>query len=342
MKLLSFIIPSYNSERFLQKCIESLLNGGCSERIEIIVVNDGSKDSTEDIAKEYVERFPNTIKLVSQENRGHGGAINAGCKAVSGKYFKIIDADDWVLSENIKNFVDVLENIESDVVVTQYETFDISTNEVKSVLCSPPEFNRQYNLSQVVEDWANFENTVTFHGITYRTSFYNKYSNDLCEKVFYEDHEFSTFPCCFAKTIMPLDILIYSYRIGDVEQSVSDSNQLKRLSHYDVILDKHIHRYINDLKNADESAKAFVELKTKILLMSFLTILLLVEPNKKQGRVHCKKVVNQIKEHMPNVYKMVRFKIIVLNIMNRLHISKQTMNKLMASKVYRMIKGARS
>ncbi len=342
MKLLSFIIPSYNSERFLQKCIESLLSGGCLDKIEIIIVNDGSKDTTEDIARGYVERYPNTIKLVSQENKGHGGAINAGYKTASGKYFKVIDADDWVISENIKSFVDVLESVESDVVVTQYQTFDISTNEIKNILCSPPEFNREYSLSQIVEEWANFENTVTFHGITYNTSFYHKYSNDLCEKVFYEDHEFSTFPCCFAKTVMPLDIIIYSYRIGDVEQSVSDSNQLKRLSHYDVIIDKHISKYTIDLQEENRAGKVFVELKTKILLMSFLTILLLVEPNKKQGRLHSKKVINRIKESVPNVYKMVKIKIIILNIMNRLHISKQTMNKLMGSKVYRLIKGTRS
>ena len=91
--------------------------------------------------------------------------------------------------------------------------------------------------------WKSFDRSLTFHGITYRTDFYQKYGMHLSEHVFYEDHEFATVPCCYASEIMPFDLFIYNYRIGDVEQSVSDENQLKRISHTEAVLRRLIKEY---------------------------------------------------------------------------------------------------
>ena len=94
MKLLSIAIPCYNSSAYMRKCIDSLLPGG--EDVEIIIVNDGSKDNTPDIAEEYRERFPSIIKVVNKENGGHGSAVNSGIEHATGLYFKVVDSDDWV------------------------------------------------------------------------------------------------------------------------------------------------------------------------------------------------------------------------------------------------------
>ena len=97
MKLLSIAIPSYNSEKFMRKCIESLLPGG--EEVEIIVVNDGSKDGTGAVADEYAKKYPTIVKAVHQENGGHGEAVNAGLRNATGLYYKVVDSDDWVNEE---------------------------------------------------------------------------------------------------------------------------------------------------------------------------------------------------------------------------------------------------
>ncbi len=340
MKLLSFIIPSYNSEKFLSKCLESILSGNISDKIEIVIVNDGSADSTENIAKDYCLRYPDTVKFVSQENRGHGGAINSGCASATGKYLKVIDADDWVMSENLKPFIEWLDNIESDVVITNYLTFDISDNSTKKINSYMPEFGREYSLQEIVLNWQDFDRTVTFHGITYKTAFYRENLKLLTEHVFFEDHEFSTFPCCFAKTVMPLDLFIYVYRIGDITQSVSDANQLKRISHYETVLDSFLKEYRRIKDSLQSYEDDFVCIKTKILLMSYITVLLLVDPDKKTGRQTAKVVMGNIAEAMPKVYRMVRKKYNVLRFMNYLHISKRTMDKIIASKLYRTVKGA--
>ena len=97
MKLLSIAIPSYNSEGFMRNCIESLLPGG--EEVEIIIVNDGSKDGTGAIADEYAAKYPTIVKAVHQENGGHGEAVNAGLRNATGLYYKVVDSDDWVNEE---------------------------------------------------------------------------------------------------------------------------------------------------------------------------------------------------------------------------------------------------
>ena len=94
MKLLSVAIPCYNSEGYMSKCIESLLVGG--EDVEILVVDDGSKDRTAEIADEYAAKYPTIVKAIHKPNGGHGSAVNAGLENATGLFFKVVDSDDWV------------------------------------------------------------------------------------------------------------------------------------------------------------------------------------------------------------------------------------------------------
>lgn len=97
MKYISFAIPCYNSAAYMDRAVESILKGG--EDVEIIIVNDGSKDDTSKIAHEYEEKYPTIVRAVDKENGGHGDAVNAGLDHAEGKYFKVVDSDDWVNKE---------------------------------------------------------------------------------------------------------------------------------------------------------------------------------------------------------------------------------------------------
>ena len=93
-KLLSIAIPSYNSEAYMRHAIESLLPGG--DEVEILVVDDGSKDGTAAIADEYEARYPGIVRALHKENGGHGDAVMCGLHHATGIYFKVVDSDDWV------------------------------------------------------------------------------------------------------------------------------------------------------------------------------------------------------------------------------------------------------
>lgn len=335
MKILSFIIPAYNSEQFLDTCIPSMLVPEVLSKIEILVVNDGSADGTVAAAEKYCAQYPQTVRLITQENKGHGGALNTGCAAATGKYLKVIDADDWILSKNLPAYIAALETCESDVVLTHHHTIDISTGEIKNWRNYPPEFSKAYSFETIMSDWRSFDRSLTFHGITYRTAFYHEFGHQLLEHVFYEDHEYATYPCCYAKSITPFDLFLYEYRIGDVNQSVSNANQLKRLSHTEAVLRRMMEKY----KELPSSAgKQYAAMKTQGLLLSYLTTALLVNPDKKAGRMLARQHMAECQQNAPEVYRLALRKYQVFYLLNRLHIDKAAWDAILSSRLYNRLR----
>ena len=335
MKILSLIIPAYNSEKYLDKCVRSMLAPEILDKLDIIIVNDGSTDATAAVAENYCAAYPDSVRLISQENRGHGGALNTGFAAAVGKYLKPIDADDWVETESLPQFVRFLEACGSDVVLTHYRTIDIGTGEVKNWRSFPGEFGRPYSFDEIMADWKSFDRSLTFHGIAYNTAFYRQYGIRLSEHVFYEDHEYATFPCCYAESVTPLDLFVYDYRIGDVQQSVSEANQLKRISHTEAVLKRMILESGNLTCGA--GGKRYAAMKTQGLLLSYLTTALLVDPDRKRGRALAKGRMEECKAGLPEAHALAQRKYQVFLLMNRLHIRKQGWEKILRSRAYRIL-----
>ena len=341
MKILSFIIPSYNCRQFLDKCIGSFLDEKVLDKLDIIIVNDGSTDDTPAVAQTYCDRYPGSVRLVNQENKGHGGALNTGCAAAVGKYLKVIDADDWVETENLPAFLEFLGACESDVVLTHHYTINISTGEVKKWKSYPEAFQRTYTFDEIMPQWKNFDRSLTFHGITYNTAFYQSLHIALSEHVFYEDHEFATIPCCHARSITPLDLFIYDYRIGDVQQSVSDANQLKRLSHTEAVLRRLIREYQVLALPEGAAGREYYCMKAQGLLLSYITTALLVEPDKRKGRGMGEAMMELFRREMPRTCQLAARQYRVFRLMNRLHISKSAWEKILHSRAYNLLRHGR-
>ncbi|MDY5578099.1 MAG: glycosyltransferase family 2 protein [Lachnospiraceae bacterium] len=337
-KILSIIIPAYNCEKYLDKGLDSLIVETVIDKLDIIIVNDGSSDQTETIAKKYCELYPESIRVISQKNKGHGGALNTGCEAAKGKYLKVIDADDWVESKNLPEFIKKLEECESDVVLTHHYTYNISTKEIKKWKSYPAEFDRAYTFDEIMVQWKNFDRSLTFHGITYKTDFYHENGIELSEHVFYEDHEYATIPCCYAKTITPFDLFIYDYRIGDVEQSVSDENQLKRSSHTEIVLKRFVQEYPKLDLTDGSGGKKYYCMKVQGLLLSYLKTVLLVEKDKKRGRNLGESMMNSIKKEVPYTYELARKQYKYMEAMNYFHITKKTFEAILHSKIYNKLR----
>ncbi len=337
-KLLSIIIPSYNCQQFLDKCITSFIDKDVLDKLDIIVVNDGSKDNTAEVAMKYCNMHPESIRLINQENKGHGGALNTGCAAAVGKYLKVIDADDWVETQNLPKFLELLDECESDVVLTHHYTINISTDEIKKWKSYPKNPGTPYTFQEIMDDWKSFDRSLTFHGITYNTAFYHKYDFKLSEHVFYEDHEFATIPCCYAKSITPFDLFIYDYRIGDVQQSVSDENQLKRLSHTETVLKRFVEEYKTLQLNESDAGRRYYCMKAQGLLLSYITTVMLVEKNRKLGRKKGDEMMEYFRKYMPMTYDMAAKQYKVFRMMNMIHIDKTTWQKISQSKIYNRLR----
>ena len=107
-KILTITVPSYNAEKYLVETMPSILETRHKELIDLIIVNDGSTDSTSDRAREIEEQYPGIVRVINKENGGHGSAVNTGIEYAVGKYFKVVDADDWVDTENLDLLIEYL------------------------------------------------------------------------------------------------------------------------------------------------------------------------------------------------------------------------------------------
>lgn len=336
MKILSFIIPAYNSAAFLDKCLLSMLLPEVLDKLEILIINDGSTDATAEISRKYQDKYPGTVRLISQENKGHGGAVNTGCAAASGKYLKAVDADDWIQSESLPEFIRLLEQCESDVVLTHYHTVDIKSGQIKDWCCQPKSFGKLYTLEEILSNWRYFNWNLVYHGITYRRDFYQLHASLLPEHIFYEDYEFATFPCCQAESLVCFDLFLYEYRIGDINQSMAASNQLKRIGQIETVIRRMLKNYQDLLESC---SKLYAARKTHELILSYLTVALLINPDKKAGRRQAKKMIDDCIAQAPEIYALVHSKYRVFLFMNYLGLNKQAWDRILDSSIYKCIRG---
>lgn len=336
-KIVSFIIPSFNVEKYLNVCLSSFLDQNVMMDIEVIIVDDGSKDKTAEIAKEFVDKHPEVFRLIQKENGGHGSAINVGTASATGKYLKVIDADDWVVTGNLGLFIEKLKVCDSDVVLTPYHEVDMITGEKTIWKMFLNEYEKNYTLEDVVNNWKAFDRCFAFHGICYNREFYQKHRYELPEKIFYEDHEYTTIPCSYAESIYPIDVFLYQYLIGNAEQSVSVTNRLKRTSHVEKVTEDLIRHY-NNQKDFSDAAKEYIFKKTEGVILSYYVAGCIMNPNKSEGRKACISYNEMIKGMNLEFYNRVNRKFKMYLCMNRLGIRFSVYEKMLHSRVYNKIR----
>lgn len=117
-KILTISIAAYNVADYIRGTLDSLICQDCMDDLEILVVDDGGRDETLQIVKEYEEKYPHSIFGIHKENGGYGSVINTSIRRATGKYFKQLDGDDWFETENLCDFVNLLRSIDADYVVT--------------------------------------------------------------------------------------------------------------------------------------------------------------------------------------------------------------------------------
>lgn len=348
-KILSIIIPTYNAANFLdkglstyvmmaqnqkfnEKVYEAAKEDRLSEvdadmdmmnKLEVLIVNDGTKDDSVEVAQKFVDRFPGTFKIINKQNGGHGSAINTGVEHATAKYFKCVDADDWVYTDALARTIQILEKEDFDALIQSFITYDISKDlwEPRDIHCEKSD--RLYNLKEIVDMWEALDYGMSFHGITYNTSFYKKLRYKLIEGVFYEDQEYATIPLSYAEKVRLLDDELYVYRLGDVNQSVSTQSQLARLPHFEAVLFK----MLEHEKNLDELPEGGREMWTRKISMflgSLFHILFIKNPDKKSQRKYAKQLMNRIKAKSPYIYSQSKNKYRGFVILNRMHMNEKT------------------
>lgn len=231
MKLLTVTVPCYNSEAYMENCIESLLPGG--DRVEIIIIDDGSKDRTGAIADEYAAKYPDIVKVIHQENGGHGEGINQGLLHATGRYFKVVDSDD-TLSADFPKFLDTLEQCDRqggiDLMITNYFYVHSDGKGDRSInySCAMPS-NCFFGWDEV-KAFKPYQ-LLTIHSCTFRTSAMRKWGCRLPKHTFYEDNLMVYLTLPHVERMYYMNVDLYRYFIGRPDQSVQKNVMLQRCHH---------------------------------------------------------------------------------------------------------------
>ena len=231
MKYISFAIPCYNSQEYMAHAIESILPGG--EDVEIIIVNDGSRDNTLQIAREYEMKYPEIIQVIDKENGGHGDAVNYGLKKASGKYFKVVDSDDWVREESLQNILTVLREMEKeekevDMFIANY-VYEKEGAAHKKVV-----HYRNALPQDTIFRWSDvghfrLDQYILMHSVIYRTDLLKLCQLELPKHTFYVDNIYVYYPLPHVRKLYYMDEDFYRYYIGREDQSVNEKVMIKRI-----------------------------------------------------------------------------------------------------------------
>ncbi len=214
-KILTVSVAAYNVEQYLKKTLDSLICNSM-EKLEVLVVDDGSTDGTSKIAGEYEKRYPETFRVIQKENGGYGSTINASIPLASGKYYKQLDGDDWYSNENLDRFIEFLEGTEADLVISPfYRVFEKDGHQ--EIVDKYPGITKDSEDIKIKE----IRDRLVMHELTIRTGILTDNDIRITEKCFYTDNEYVFQPVMCSETIARFPEPVYCYRVGDSGQSVS-------------------------------------------------------------------------------------------------------------------------
>ena len=259
MKSLTILVPVYNTEKYIRRCLDSLLVPEVLDDIEIIVVSDGSKDRSTEIAREYVERYPDTIILIDKENGGHGSTINAGIAAATGKYFRVLDSDDWFNTLEFVEFVARLKKENADLVVCDYRKEHTYNSKSEYFQYQNLQDGHVYKFDEF--DLAILEGEYFVMATsTYKTEILRRAELKLLEKTFYVDMQYNVVPITQVNNFTYYHLDIYRYFIGRKEQSMNMDNFVRNQEHHKKMIKWLLEYYTKIRGQLSPNKKEYIEI----------------------------------------------------------------------------------
>lgn len=238
--ILTIAIPTYNMEWCLEKNLSTYCSPSVGNYLEVIILNNCSIDRTAEIAQGFCQRYPLLFKQFNRNSRGYGSSINAALEAAQGTYFRIIDADDWVDTEELKQFLRYLQSCNADIVQTDYTVVDMQTG-------ARTPWTAQTSGVDYETLYTNFSCAIktlpTIHSTTYRTDLLRNHKFYMQDETFFVDEEYIVLPFLYAKSIIYYPCNVYQYQVANPEQSTSPRNRGKYAEHRERVIKRLIQQY---------------------------------------------------------------------------------------------------
>lgn len=274
-KLLSIIIPTYNKEVLLENCLLSVLQHDWDNILEVIVVNDGSTDNSLKVAQKYQKLYPDILKIINKNNGNYGSTINAALPIATGKYVKILDADDWFDGNGFRKYLTELAKIDADLIITHF-MYEYTSGKLKTVCYYKWEYNKIYQFDEVAGD-ETFKD-MFMHAVTYRTELLRKNGYKQTEGVSYTDNEWVFYPMFYVQSVVFINALVYHYVMGLEGQTMNPQTYVKNVPRTQEFCKRMINTYANFLKtNNEKNRREYFFFRLKWFICPLYKIYLLLQ-----------------------------------------------------------------
>lgn len=319
MCVLTIAVPIFNMEWCLEKNLATYDDPRLIGRVEVICLNNASEDGSKAIIEKYVSSRPEIFRLMDRDSRGYGSSINAALAAAEGRYFRIVDADDWVNTEDLVKQADALENCEADVVLTDYRIVDMQTGEMTPVRAG----DKGARYGEICRDFDVLRKTFPMiHATTYRTGLLRDAGFTLQDNTYYVDEEYILLPALYARSILFLDLDIYRYMVANPAQSSSPGNRSRLQDHQERVIRRIAGEYLAEKERDPQNpALPYVGFRIGKLLGNRFMILLIYVEDRKKGRELAKGWEAYVRETLPDFWPEVRTKARILYVLNSLRVS---------------------
>ena len=262
-KILSIIIPTYNMEKYLRKCLDSLIvSEENMQRLEVLVINDGSKDLSSQIAHEYEIKFPNTFHVVDKENGNYGSCINRGLKEATGKYIKVLDADDYFDNKVFEGYISYLLDIDCDLIINDFCVVN-ERDTIVETYTFPLPINDKFSVGEMQEGTIIW---LWHHGMAYRTQILRDMHYYQTEGISYTDDEWIFKPITYVRDVRYYPNYLYLYLIGRQGQTFDPKVFCKSLSNMKVVLMSLIDFYSN-IKERNNNNYLYTKLRCRLVAL---------------------------------------------------------------------------
>lgn len=226
-KVLSIIIPSYNMKDYIAKCVESLICEVLTD-LDVIIVNDGSRDETLQIAQSFAQRYPDSISVINKENGNYGSCINAALKVAQGKYVKVLDADDSFNTSQLPDFVTFLKNVKTSVVVSDYVIVNEQGETTETITFSDKITDKILSFRDATAILGH--EMFQMHAVTYKLNLLKQIGYKQTEGISYTDQEWMFTPMALAESISVYPGIIYKYLVGRAGQTIDTNVSYKAVN----------------------------------------------------------------------------------------------------------------
>lgn len=306
-KILTIAISVYNLEKYIADALDSIVESRYISEIEVLVVNDGSRDNSSLIIKKYTEKYPNSIILFDKDNEGQGSTYNLTIEKASGKYYRVLDGDDWYDTIILDKFIEFLKKCDSDIIGTDMRAIAQETNDNRLYNLETSKFKQKIKYGQEY----NFDNVclyaknIDMHHLTVKTQIVRKI-HVLQNVSGYSDLEYALKIIPYVNTVTYLNECVYQYRTGRSDQAISGNSQIRLLSMNKTVLREMIRYYNKNYNILSNEKREYIE-RRLVQCANVLYYIFLLFPDRNKGIKEFVSYDKELKKWNGRVYSRCNF-----------------------------------